>query len=569
MKEPVESRGFDPIAFVKNVMRNSPWIVMAVALHVILVAIAAVSYMHKAEQAKPDVVTAIAISGPQEVIEEEIIQPPEPIDRRAIPKNEEAELVSFEEDVYIPTTDTVEDLTLDRGDPSAMDNLPTGGTTGGTAIGVGAGGHHGSGKPSPFGGRKLGTTGKGRGGGATQGTDKAVLDGLRWLVRHQNPDGSWGAASLAERCMPDKPCFEDKFKYSDHYDEGLTAMALLCFLGAGFSHESKQDIVDTTMAKRHKIGEVVKNGLQWLVKKQNQDGSFSKDRAFMYNEALCALALAEAYGLTQNRYWKEPAQRSIDFLQKAQKPNPSGKGLWGWRYASRVEIEDFRRSGSQDDAYLKELYDADTSVTGWVVMALKSAQISGLTVSKESMEGAMEFCKWVTPEGGNGLVGYLDAKGAGAPLTGPNDAGFLYHPTSMSALGMCIRIFTQHDPADPFLEQAAQRIIKDLPQLHTDKSKQSPVDYYYWYYASLALNQLDGPDSPKKSGKYWGPWNKAMVDCVTGLQDHTERVCRNGGWVDGDRWNYAGGPVYTTAINTLTLEVYYRYENAFGGAKRN
>jgi hypothetical protein len=38
-----------------------------------------------------------------------------------------------------------------------------------------------------------------------------------------------------------------------------------------------------------------------------------------------------------------------------------------------------------------------------------------------------------------------------------------------------------------------------------------------------------------------------------------------------DRWgNYSGaGPLYNTAINVLTLEVYYRYENAFGGSKRN
>ena len=50
------------------------------------------------------------------------------------------------------------------------------------------------------------------------------------------------------------------------------------------------------------------------------------------------------------------------------------------------------------------------------------------------------------------------------------------------------------------------------------------------------------------------------------LQDkNTERdVCSRGGWLVGDRWSHAGGPIYTTAINTLTLEVYYRYENAFG-----
>jgi hypothetical protein len=196
-------------------------------------------------------------------------------------------------------------------------------------------------------------------------------------------------------------------------------------------------------------------------------------------------------------------------------------------------------------------------------MALKSAQISGLTVNPENMQGAMAFTKWVT--GDNGLVGYIDPKGAGQSVTGKNDH-FTYHPTVMSALGMCIRIFSEHNPDDPFLDLAAKRIITDLPTITKDKLS---VDYYYWYYASLALNQLDGPDSPRKSGKYWGPWNKAMVDAVTELQDKSEKTCQSGGWIIPDRWAYAGGPVYTTAINVLTLEVYYRYENAFGGAKRN
>lgn len=283
----------------------------------------------------------------------------------------------------------------------------------------------------------------------------------------------------------------------------------------------------------------------------------------MYNEALASLALAEAFGLTQARYWKEPAQKGINFLQNAQRPNPSGTGLWGWRYESRMEIEDFRRAGTQDEAYKAQLFQSDTSVTGWVVMALKSAQLAGLAVKKENMDGAFEFTKWATAD--SGLVGYLDAKGAGQTVTGKNDDKFTYHPTSMSALGMCIRIFSQHDPDDPFLELAAKRIVQDLPTVSKDKSS---IDYYYWYYGSLALNQLDGPDSPRKSGKYWGPWNKAMVEAVLALQDHAERACSNGGWITTDRWSYDGGPLYTTALNTLTLEVYYRYENAFGAVSR-
>jgi hypothetical protein len=41
--------------------------------------------------------------------------------------------------------------------------------------------------------------------------------------------------------------------------------------------------------------------------------------------------------------------------------------------------------------------------------------------------------------------------------------------------------------------------------------------------------------------------------------------CRNGSWnPEVDRWGFEGGRVYATAINALTLEVYYRYANVFG-----
>lgn len=551
----------NPIVFLRNAAKNAPWLVMAVAIHVIILVILTVWYVAKEKKTQTEQAVQISISKPKDDAPIEEIKPEE-IDRKAIPKNDENEIVTFEEDVYIPTTETVpEDLHLDRGDPTSEDEVTTGGSTGGTAIGVGVGGHHGT-RPSPFGGRKLGTTKKGRAGGPTEGTEKAVLEGLRWLIRHQNSDGSWSATNLKDRCDPAGPCYETKDEFHALYDEGLTALSLLCFLGAGYSHESKQTIVDTVQGKRHKVGEVIKNGLQWLTKRQDTDGHFTHDKAFMYNEALATMALAEAYGLTQNRYWKDPAQKGVDFIQRAQRPNPSGNGLWGWRYQSRMEVEDFRKTGT-DSAAAKEVFDADTSVTTWCIMALKSAQLSGLTVKKESMDGALEFIKWVTAD--NGMVGYIDPKGAGATVTGKNDH-FKYHPTVMSALGMCSRIFTSHDPDDPFLELAAKQVINDVPTVAKDKLS---VDYYYWYYGSLALNQYDGPDSPKKSNKYWGPWNKAMVESVISLQNTEERSCRRGGWIALDRWAYTGGPIYTTAINVLTLEVYYRYENAFGGAKRN
>lgn len=582
-----ESAGFNPVNMVRNFARNSPWIFMAVALHLIVIAAAAVFYTANHEQKKEEEPTTVAVTRKVEA-EEELPIPPEQIDRKAIPKNEEREIVSFEEDVYIPTNESVpEDLSLDRGDPDSVENL-SGGSTGGTAIGVGTVGHAGL-RPSAFGGRRLGPGAKkGRAGGPTEGTEKAVLEGLKWLLRHQSEDGSWSYDRLKSVCTPDKPCYDPKAKITANYNDGLTALALLAFLGAGYGHDAKQTIVDTTRAKRHVVGDAVKKGLNYLLKKQNPDGSFaSDDRPFMYNESLAAMALTEAYGLSQNRYYKEPAQKAVNFLVAAQYPNPAGKGKWGWRYKSLQQIERDVGLGTGATAgkNLLELYDADTSATGWCIMALKSAKLSNLVVPDEAMAGGLDFAKYAT--GKEGMVGYLRPEQAGAEISDDTDSTVLehhtYHPASMSALGMCIRIFAEHDPKDPFLPLAADFIIKDLPdagKLDPKTNTRKPVDYYYWYYASIALNQFDGPDAPRKTGKYWGPWNKKMVDAVIALQDATDdrkteadptkRACQTGGWIVPDRWgSHYGGPIYQTAINVLTLEVYYRYDNAFGGAKRN
>ncbi len=562
------SSRFNPIVFLRTAYRNSPWVVISVAGHALLFAVLAVIVISSRFEKQDDVVTTVSLARPLELPVAMLVPAPPPPELRAVPDNIEAEVVPKDREHYIPITDPVEDDPyLEPGDPTGIDNLPPG-STGGTSIGVGAdGGHHGKG-PSPYRSRKLG----GEGGGGTpstlptQGTEKAVLEGLRWLVRHQNADGSWGGEEIRQRCTPGRPCIPLDHALTPHFNEGLTGLALLSFLGAGFSHQSKQVIGDKAMGKRYQLGSVVKNGLRWLKDRQREDGSFAATPGLLYNDILATMAMTEAYGLTHSRAWKEPAERGIQFLIKAQKPDPDDPaGLWGWRYLSRAQIDDDRSAGRITDAehYVK-LRDADISVTCWVVMALKSAEMSGIEVPHEAYDGAMAFAEWVsTPDG---LAGYLSPEGAGQRITGRGDE-FTYHTATMSALSMLVRTFSQKSLEDPFLEAAARQIVKDLPVVSKDKLS---IDYYYWYYASLALNQFDGPDSPRRTNEYWGPWNEAMVKALLELQDrNAERdVCSRGGWLVDDRWSHAGGAVYNTAINTLTLEVYYRYENAFGAAQR-
>jgi len=548
-----------PFEFVRSTFRNSPWIVISVSAHVIAIAILALWFIAK-PATHPRDETFVITNSPPKPPEEAPLELPLPPDRTLIPpQEEEAVLVSQPIDLDDPMP-VIEppDPNLVVGDPDPSANLMNTPDAGGV-IGVGSdGGEPGSGplrrrhfQDGPPGGPP-GEKVKNR------FTDQLVLDGLRWLARHQNADGSWTAAGVREHCSTDQICPDPKQNATSNYDEGLTGMALLAFLGAGFSHESRQWLLDPITSQRWKTGEVVKNGLRWLKNHQNADGSFSRERAFLYNEALATLALTEAYGLTRQRYWLEPAQRGIDFLQRAQRPNPSGQGLWGWRYASRQEIEAKYPGGSLDETGRKELFDADLSVTGWCVMALKSAQLSKLSVSPAAMEGALAFTRWVSLP--DGQAGYLDPKGAGQKVSGVDDH-FHYHARSMSALALTVQAFTAHDPNDPFLEPAARLIASDLPRQGKDGLE---ADYYYWYYGSLALHQFDGPESPRASGKYWGPWNKALVEVLTSTQSHDPKSCRDGGWLQPDRWAHSGGPIYATAINVLTAEVYYRYANAFG-----
>jgi hypothetical protein len=373
----------------------------------------------------------------------------------------------------------------------------------------------------------------------------ALVRGIDWLIRHQDKDGGWKLESYTDLCPKDAPCIPAGESYSEDCNTGVSGLATVGLLRAEaqLSKSMNKSVVDVD-----RIAAAARAGALWLAKRQRPDGAFSKNKTFVYNEALAALALAEAYGLTHESVWKEPAQRGIDFMMRAQRPSPHGDAsLWGWRYASRMEVEDPRKTTGNAE-FNADLHDSDISATGWAVMALRFAQEYGFTVKKECFDGAFEFAKSVTGE--DGLVGYVDRANAGMVVYGKNDF-YAYHPGTMSAMAICIRLFTQHDPTDPFLDLGAKRIVADLPS--STKGKLS-IDYYYWYCGSLALDQLDGPDSQRKTGRFWNTWNKPMVEALIPLQDRTEGACSCGAWLVPDRWCYAGGPIYATAINVMTLE---------------
>jgi hypothetical protein len=70
-------------------------------------------------------------------------------------------------------------------------------------------------------------------------------------------------------------------------------------------------------------------------------------------------------------------------------------------------------------------------------------------------------------------------------------------------------------------------------------------NYYYWYYGTLALHQLQDDA--------WDQWNTALKRRLLSTQRN------DGGWSSDTVWGGYGGTVYTTSMAALCLEAYYRH----------
>ena len=92
----------------------------------------------------------------------------------------------------------------------------------------------------------------------------------------------------------------------------------------------------------------------------------------------------------------------------------------------------------------------------------------------------------------------------------------------------------------PLLDQIAR---------HPPQWEDTQRNYYYWYYGTYALFQA--------GGQRWRRWNLAMQDAL--LPHQRDAGCARGSWDAIGEWCLVGGRVYATALNALTLEIYYRY----------
>jgi hypothetical protein len=345
--------------------------------------------------------------------------------------------------------------------------------------------------------------------GGGRHTESAVLMGLVWLKNHQNPNGMWSCKNFMMNCQKGTCAGVGG---TDDYDMGCTGLALLAFLGAGHTH------------KHGKFKNTVKKTLKALKDRQTPDGCFgpkSKEGHWIYNHAMATMAMAEAYGLSnKSPLLQGTAQKAVDFLLDCQNP------YLGWRYG-------------------KQTGENDSSVTSWATLALKSAKISGLHVPKESFDGALNWFDRVTDEA-YFRTGYTTKGDNGSRLV---EAMEKFQPSdAMTAAALACRIFILESEANARPEiLGAGNLLKNNPPKWEDKA--GTIDMYYWYYGTLAMFQL--------GRQYWKAWNEPMKNALVPTQQR--EGCQNGSWDPIGAWGTAGGRVYSTAINCLSLEIYYRY----------
>ncbi len=258
----------------------------------------------------------------------------------------------------------------------------------------------------------------------------------------------------------------------------------------------------------HREGPYAENvyrGLRFLLESQAPDGNLggrATTYEFMYCHGIATFALSEAWGMSGDEALREPLRRALAYSIAAQDP-----GTGGWRY----------RPGDP----------GDTSQLGWQYMALKSAELAGIPIPEATRNGIMKFLSSVAGGKQGGLASYR-----------PNEQ----YSRTMTAEAIACWQFLGMRRDHPAGREAGDYLLDELPG-------QGTPNVYYWYYATLTMYQL--------GGIHWSRWNEALRTTLVSSQRTDDALA--GSWDPDSVWGGYGGRVFSTALSTLCLEIYYRF----------
>jgi hypothetical protein len=294
--------------------------------------------------------------------------------------------------------------------------------------------------------------------------------GLQYLAATQNERGDWAGGG--------------------EQGPGVTGMALLAFLASG--EDPNFGLYSNPIRK----------ALRSIINAQDaKTGFFGMS---MYHHGFAMLALAEAYGAVDERnLWPDgkPTRTIGQALELAvrsaitsQKSNPTN----AWRYSP---------SGR----------DADTSVSGAVLVGLLAARNAGIEVPDEAIDKAVAYFKSMTSKSGE--VGYSGLGGFGESTA----------RTSIATLAYAVARRKDLNEYKATLGYLKQRV--DQPA--------NGYAEYARYYEAQALFQGDLES--------WERWNKLLV-----------RQLKEAQAPDGSFRGQFGSTI-STSLSLLALALNYRF----------
>jgi hypothetical protein len=562
---------------IEQSMGHTPWWVISTVVHAVIFLLCTLIGVALPPPNMDEVTIASDIAKPEEPKYDEkkkrdLFRNPQEIKHET---ETERPVVIHEQREVAPEfeTDNNMDSRTARGQEDAISDIPLGGAGVTGSMGVGGGGMAGCFGYRDGGGRRQAT----KRFGGSPATESAVEAALLWLKRHQEPGGYWDAHKWKDtgRVFVNRNRGNVKRPATDRVNVSMTGMAMLSFLGAGY----------TAKAGKHKA--TVAGAQNWMLKvlddRANAGQKYGTFDTCNYTQGMATLAIAEAYGMTKTPELRKAAQAAIDVIIANQGPYEA------WNYRDKKG-----KAGRND-----------TSVSGWNLMALKSAKIAGLKVDSGAFQGCMRWLDAATdPANGKcSYSGYVGGKRRSVRRGSGSEA--------MWAAGMLMRQFMGAKRDDPILQKAAKTIGEKQPSWETTtipartypartypartypartipartiggktypartipartipartipartipaRKSSRNINLYYWYYATLCMFQM-GDD-------VWKTWNVNMKKALIGNQ-------RKGGPLDGSKqdvdgsWDPIGGGhvsyggrVFSTSLGALTLEVYYRY----------
>ena len=334
----------------------------------------------------------------------------------------------------------------------------------------------------------------------TPESESSVHAALDWLMRHQNSDGHWSCSRFTQECSRGGSC--GGTGGMTDVDPGLSALALLAFLSGG-----------NYPGDGLEFGNCISRGVNYLLSIQHSSGRIGPPCSReIYNHSIGTLVLAEAYMLSKDESIKAPMEKAVKYLIDAQQDGG------GWDYTPA-------RTGRND-----------TSITGFAVMALKSAHAAGVDIPWMVTWGLIEHFDRMTRDSGDVL--YAD-QGVGVGRMGQ----------AMVAVAAVSRQFLGWPLQSDVLTRQYELMLANLPRWEI-LYENSFHTTYYWYYGTLALFQCGGDN--------WETWNSDLRDML--VRHQRPDGCARGSWDPVEKWlGKAAGRIYVTAMNAMNLQIYYRY----------